>query len=112
MVLFMVMVFGCSGLILRDQDTGWEKTQKVLGRVGLGVLSVGFSEVALYDIKAMEAEQARLDQTASQGPAEYLEEQARREQANEPEDRKFNPKEHERCHTVDGMGQSQAVECE
>jgi hypothetical protein len=56
---------GCSGLIVRDDDSGMEKTAKVTARALLFVPTIGISEQTIYDLKEAERYEAWKNQAVS-----------------------------------------------
>jgi hypothetical protein len=61
LVLVSVLLSGCAGLILRDEDSGLETTGKVFGRVVLGLATVGVSEIGIEAAKLQEAKQTSIE---------------------------------------------------
>jgi len=73
MILLVVWmtVSGCSALIIRDTDTPGEEAGKVLGRIVLGIGTIGMSELIIGDMELKEERQAWWDQATYEERAEY-----------------------------------------
>ena len=52
--LFLLLLSGCSGLILREDDSGLETTGKVMSRILLCPVTICFSELAIRDEREKE----------------------------------------------------------
>lgn len=53
-ILFTIMLTGCSGLALRHDDNAMETTGKVVTRVVLAPVTLGLSELRMYELRLAE----------------------------------------------------------
>ena len=49
--LLILSLMSCSSMIVRESDDGATTTGKVAGRTLLGIVTIGWSEVFMYDVK-------------------------------------------------------------
>ena len=65
MVSLCCLGTACTGLIVRDNDSGIEKTAKITARALLFVPTVGISEQTIYDLKEAERYEAWKNEAVS-----------------------------------------------